>query len=86
MVAMKTVYGRIKVFEGFRSFVDGHVKDLKYHDLIADGTGKQILLFPVQSEIKWKILNRRCKDLYWGFIVLKNIGSVSYVYCACKGG
>ena len=52
MVAMKTVYGRIKVFEGFRSFVDGHVKDLKYHDLIADGTGKQILLFPVQSEIK----------------------------------
>ena len=52
MVAMKTVYGRIKVFEGFRSFVDGHVKDLKYHDLIADGTGKQILLCPVQSEIK----------------------------------
>ena len=52
MVAMKTVYGRIKVFEGFRSFVDGHVKDLNYHDLIADGTGKQILLFSVQSEIK----------------------------------
>ena len=37
MVAMKTVYGRIKVFEDFRSFVDWHVKDLKYHDLIADG-------------------------------------------------
>ena len=37
MVAMKTVYGRIKVFKGFRSFVDWHVKDLKYHDLIADG-------------------------------------------------
>ena len=56
MVAMKTVYGRIKVFEGFRLFVDGHVKDLKYHDLISDGTGKQTGYCYFQFKV---ILNER---------------------------
>lgn len=73
-----------KSLQGFRLYIDGHVEDLKYHNISDNQTGYCYFQFKVKPTERSKTEDG--KDFYWGFIVLENSGSIYSAYCACKGG
>ena len=86
MAMTRIVYGRIKAFRAFAYIysVDGHVEDLKYHNISDNQIGYCYFQFKVKPTERSKTEDR--KDFYWGFIVLENSGSIYSAYCACNGG
>ena len=69
---------------GFRLYIDGHVEDLKYHDLSANQAGYCYFQFKVKPTERSKTEDG--KDFYWGLSYLKIAEGFTRLIVLAKAG
>ena len=71
-----------KSLTGYRLFKDGHVMDLKTHEV--PDKSYVLIKFCVQPTERSK--TGEGKDTYNGFVVVKVDGTIRGAFCPCQGG